>query len=271
MLRFKSVSLKKGLLLLVLVFLFVRGGTNAADKKPEHFYFVQITDTHIGDDDHLNQVKKAVKMINALPMKIECVVHTGDITMQDMEEDDVVQDTLDAFQKLKVPVHYVPGNNDILPHRLRPSTDAYTRHFGKLITMKEYHQVVFLFVYTEPLRNSFSVDGYDPLKEVEDCLKKSKGKPVILFHHAPCVTDFYNNAFHEKWNAQNKKKWIALVNQYNVKAVIAGHFHRAELHWLGSVPLYVAPPVAGYWGRQASFRIYEYTDGKIGYRTQYFE
>jgi UDP-2,3-diacylglucosamine pyrophosphatase LpxH len=64
---------------------------------------------------------------------------------------------------------------------------------------------------------------------------------------------------------------VKLINSYNVKAVIAGHFHRDELHWLENVPLYVSSPVAGYWGRQATFRIYEYSNGKIGYRTQYIE
>jgi hypothetical protein len=53
--------------------------------------------------------------------------------------------------------------------------------------------------------------------------------------------------------------------------VIAGHFHRDELHWVGDVPLFVCAPLAGYWGRQGSYRIYEYKDGRLGYRTQYLE
>ncbi|MDY6906314.1 MAG: hypothetical protein SWH61_16705 [Thermodesulfobacteriota bacterium] len=53
-----------------------------------------------------------------------------------------------------------------------------------------------------------------------------------------------------------KEKWKTLINTYNVKAIVAGHFHRDELHWLGDVPVYIAPPVAGYWGRKAAFRIY---------------
>jgi predicted Fe-Mo cluster-binding NifX family protein len=33
----------------------------------------------------------------------------------------------------------------------------------------------------------------------------------------------------------------------------------------------VCPPVANYFGRQSTFRIYEYKNGKVGYRTQYLE
>ncbi|MCJ7774217.1 MAG: metallophosphoesterase [Desulfobacterales bacterium] len=243
----------------------------AEDKTENHFYFVQMTDTHFGDDNHLKKAKKAIKYINKLPMKIQCVVHTGDITMDKLDDKEVIDESLAVLSRLKVPIHYVPGNNDISLHRLEPTTNAFVENFGELISMAEYQNVVFLFVYTEPLRKAFSIKGYDPLKQIESYLNKSKGKPVIIFHHAPCVSDFYKNTFHDKWDEQNKKKWIKLVNRYNVKAVIAGHFHRAEHHWLGNVPLYVAAPISGYLGRQASFRIYEYNNGKIGYRTQYIK
>ncbi len=243
----------------------------AEDKAINHFYFVQITDTHLGDKNHLKKAKKAVKQINRLPMDIQFVVHTGDITMDKLEDKKIIRDSLKVLNKLNAPVHYVPGNNDIIPARLESTTRAYIDNFGPLISMAEYQGVVCIFVYTEPLRKSFSINGYDPLEQTEKLLKESNGKPVILFHHAPCVSDFYKNTFHEKWDEKNKEKWTKLINSYNVKAVIAGHFHRDEYHWLGNVPLYVAPPMSGYFDRQPAYRIYEYTNGKIGYRTQYIE
>ncbi|MFW6303548.1 MAG: metallophosphoesterase family protein, partial [Candidatus Sumerlaeota bacterium] len=76
---------------------------------------------------------------------------------------------------------------------------------------------------------------------------------------------------HGGWRPEYREAWIKLINRYNVKAVIAGHFHRAEQHWLGDVPLYVAPPVAGYWGRQASYRLYHYQAGRLSFTTQYLD
>jgi UDP-2,3-diacylglucosamine pyrophosphatase LpxH len=102
-------------------------------------------------------------------------------------------------------------------------------------------------------------------------LKRADKKPVIVFHHSPIVDDFYNNAIHEDYNKNIKDKWESILNSYNVKAVIAGHFHRDEHHWLGEVPLYVSSSIAGYWGRQGSFRVYEYKGGKIAYRTIYLQ
>lgn len=236
-----------------------------------HFYFVQITDTHLGDLDHLERTKKVVESINNLPMEIKCVVHTGDITMNQIEDKDVLEESLSAFQKLKVPIHYVSGNHDILPEKLESTRKTFVDNFGELISTAEYENVIFLFIYTEPLSKSFDVKNYQPLKQLEEYLKQSKGKPVIIFHHAPSVDDFYENTMQKEWPEEISEKWIKLINSYNVKAVVAGHFHRDEFHWLGEVPLYVSAPVAGYRGRQATFRIYEYRDGKLGYRTQYIQ
>ena len=235
------------------------------------FYFVQITDTHWGDGDHFERTQKAVQQINALPMPIKCVIHTGDTTMNKIDDESVVAKGLKIVKELKVPIHFVPGNHDILRSRQSSTREAYTKYFGPLVTEAEYDGVVFLMIYTEPLASSFSLAGYAPLSELEAALKRAGGKPVIVFHHSPDVDDFYNNVMHTGWKKEAREKWESILNAYNVKAVIAGHFHRDEHHWLGEVPLYVSASIAGYWGRQATFRIYEYKGGKVGYRTQYLE
>ena len=94
---------------------------------------------------------------------------------------------------------------------------------------------------------------------------------MIVFHHAPSIGSFYKNTLHRGWEKAIRPEWVRLLNAYGVKAVIAGHFHRDEHHWLGEVPLYISSAMAPYWGRQPTYRIYEYQDGKIGYRTQYLE
>jgi hypothetical protein len=59
------------------------------------------------------------------------------------------------------------------------------------------------------------------------------------------------------------------LRAHTIKAVITGHFHRDELHWTDGIPVFSAPPVAGFWGRQASYRLYEYRAGNLSYRTLY--
>ncbi len=239
-------------------------------KQDTHFFFAQITDTHFGDSDYLARLEKIVDSLNALPVKIECVVLTGDISNNNMDSDGPVDAGIAVLKKLKAPLHALPGNHDILPQRLKQTVSAYKKKFGPLAHKAEYRDVVFLFVFTEPLRKRYAIDGYHPLQWLEKELKDAGEKPVLVFHHAPSVDDLYSNKLHEGWE-KNTPAWRKLLTDHKVKAVIAGHFHRDEMHWIGNVPLFVAPPVTGFWGRQATYRIYEYHNGKIGYRTQYVE
>jgi len=240
-----------------------------APEKNSNLYFVQITDTHYDEPGSEGRIKQVINAVNSLPMKIECVVHTGDITQEKLENDTTVSNAIELINHFKMPVHFLPGNHDILWKRYRKTKQSFLKNFGSLTTYQEYDGVVFLLIFTEPLAQSFSDSSYNPLVELETGLKQADKKPVIVFHHTPSVEDFYKNKMHDGWKKEIKDKWIELLNQYNVKAVITGHFHRDEHHWLGNVPLYVSAPVSAYWGRQLTYRIYEYKDGKVGYRTQY--
>lgn len=239
---------------------------NLEEKPDQHFFFVQLTDTHFETGDNIARSHKAIERINNLSMDIQCVVHTGDILTIDKMEDSLLQAYLDTslaiMGNIKVPVHYVPGNHDIFPDKADTTAKIFRKYFGELISSAEYEGVVFIFVFTETLRKSFIIEGYDPLAELEVYLQKAKqeNKPVLVFHHSPSV----------KWDDDVREKWIKLLNDYNVKGVIAGHHHRDELFWLNTVPLYVSPPVSGWWGRQATYRIYEYNNGKLGYTTKYY-
>lgn len=246
-------------------------GLSFTEKNNVHFYFVQITDTHFDHYDHYDRTSKIVEHINNLPMKIECVVHTGDITSDKIDDKDTLSTGLSILWKLRPPIHYIPGNHDILPKKLEKTLHIYRKNIGKLCTQAEYKDVVFIFIYTEPLAKEVVIEGYKPLELLKRVLEKTRNKPVIIFHHTPSVEDFYLNKMHKGWKKEIRNRWEKLINSYNVKAVIAGHFHRDEQHWLGNVPLYVSSSIAGYWGRQGSFRIYEYKNGRIGYRTQYLE
>lgn len=236
-----------------------------------HFYFVQLTDTHVGTYDHDKRLSKAVNMINNLPIRVECVVHTGDVFADNILTPGLANNTKQNLSRIESPLHILPGNHDILADNLSATYNAWIEHFGPVNTAAEYKGVVFIFVYTEPYRDDFSLQGVDGLSWLETQLQRAGKKPVIIFHHSPTPDDFYHNRMHNTWPAEFKKRWEKLVNSANVKAVVAGHFHRSELHWLGDVPVYVGTATATYWGRQSSFRIYEYTDGKLGFRTEYFD
>jgi 3',5'-cyclic AMP phosphodiesterase CpdA len=235
------------------------------------FVFVQITDTHLGIGGHRHLTARAVDLINQLPVPIACVVHTGDITADQMDQTNVVPDFTE-FARLKVPFHCIPGNHDILDKRFASTLQAYTNRFGSTCSRADYGGVAFLFVDVRPDSQTGVPPGADPLDWLENQLRTTAGKPVLIFQHYPGVDDFYRNKMHTAWNDDaRRERWLRLVRSPGVKAVVAGHFHRDELHWLDDVPLYVAQPIAPFWGRQPSFRVYEYRSGRLSYRTVYLE
>lgn len=246
----------------------VQGGRLAKDIR---LRFVQISDTHLGERDHLQRTRALVDQINRLPFDIVCVVHTGDIFADNLTDEKTLAEGLAVLHQLRAPLHLLPGNHDILEQYLEPTLKVYTSKIGPLIDQREYQGVVFVFAYTEPLARGFEVKGYDILKELQETLSGADGKPVIFFHHRPAVEDYYEFAHYPAWSAGARKQFEDLLNAFNVRAVVTGHFHRDELHWKECMPIFSAPPVAGFWGRQASFRLYEYADGKLSYRTLYLQ
>jgi predicted phosphodiesterase len=232
-------------------------------------YFVQLTDTHFGQGDHFERGRAAVEAINALPAEIAFVVITGDIMHDCITDSNQVDRTLGILEKLNAPVYFVAGNHDLLKNAPEETAAAFTNRFGPLISSAQYGGVQFVFVCTEPLSGGVRIRGYDPLRELDALLTEC---PAVVFHHTPSVDDFYNNRQHAGWGRSDEgRRWAELLNRNHVLAVIAGHFHHDELCWLGDVPLHVGPPLSGRLGRQAAFRIYEYRDGKIGYRTHYLD
>jgi len=242
-----------------------------ASRAETPFYFVQITDTHFGSPDHYEIAEWMVESINALPVPVTCVIHTGDIFADSIDNPDVLAVATGTLSRLKAPLHFTPGNHDILHKRTGATLAVYTNAIGPLAERADYHDVTFLMVYTEPLHTAVSIDGYDAITWLEHALAETGPRPVIICHHTPPVESFHRNQMHPGWPDTIRERWTRMINNTGVIAVLAGHFHRDEQHWLGRVPLYVSAPMATFWERQPSFRLYEYRDRRLTYRTVYLE
>ncbi|MDD3276350.1 MAG: metallophosphoesterase [Kiritimatiellales bacterium] len=235
----------------------------------EPVFFVQLTDTHFGSEESFERGRSAVEAINALPMDISFVVVTGDIMQNCITDSNQVNRVFQTLGKLNAPLHFVPGNHDLLKDAPEQTMAAFTNRFGPLISSVQCGGVDFVFVCTEPLSGGVQISGYDPLKELDALLGD---RPAVVFNHVPSADDFYSNQVHNGWRrSATGRQWTEILNRHSVLAVIAGHFHRDEQDWIGAVPLFVATPLSEKAGRQGTFRIYEIEDGRIRYRTQYLD
>ncbi len=95
-------------------------GTKAEDfllvgqPQPDGFFFVQITDSHVGRAD---LVKQLVERFNRFPVPLAFVVHTGDMvggadTVPVDKAMGQYQNYLDSLSGLQLPLFGVPGNHE---------------------------------------------------------------------------------------------------------------------------------------------------------------
>ena len=247
--------------------------TIAVCGAQEPFRFVQITDTHRGMSLHADRLTQAIDQINALPFPIAFVVHTGDFSSDNLRNAGVAAAISNDLARLNVPVLKVAGNHDIIPKHLKATVAAYTNHLGPLCFLYETNGVRFLGIFTEPLRKEYAIEGYDPLGWLGEQLEANPTMPTIVVHHAPDTEDFYNGKIVNDWPEDTQTAWRDTLKRGKVEAIIAGHFHRDELHFNedDGIPTYVAAGMASFWGRQGTFRIYTYHKGRLSYQTVYID
>ncbi len=233
-------------------------------------YFVQVTDAHLSTEANWQRAEKAVEAINQLPFDISCVVITGDVFTDNWKDAEAVKRAKDLFGKFLAPCHVIPGNHD-LDFSSQDSIGMWQKTFGSLFQTASYDGVGFVFMYTDPLADGNAPSPFKPLEDLRIYLGKDPKRPTFVFTHIPSAEDFYRNEMHPGWEEKGNKAWEEVLGTGNVQAVMTGHFHRDEFHWIGNIPLFVCPPIADHWDRQATFRVYEYENDRVSYRTIYIQ
>lgn len=255
--------------LLALAALFILNPIASANCDDRHFFFVQLTDTHFGDEGSEYFLSKSVESINKVRMNIEFVVVTGDIFSESIQRPETVRGLKSIMSGLKAPVHYLAGNHDVSNERDR---EIYEKEFGPLAYQSECEGVVLLFMHVETLSYRYKLDGYEPVKWLEERLRESKDRPVVLFLHSPPVMDYHDYTLKQSWHDKEAlENFREIIRSHpNIRAVIGGHLHESTLGWIGETPVFVAESQLKTFNHGDScYRIYEYDKGKVGFYTQY--
>ncbi len=246
---------------------------DAADPRgaADCFYFAQITDTHWGARGTIGITRKAVAALNKIPVKLSFVVHTGDIFADTIRDEGVMREGLQAMRSLKAPVYYLPGNHDLLEGDREETELVFSKSFGPLQRVIEVNGVLCLFLCSEVSEEEGGkAAGKVQRKWIEDNIGKDEKRRVLVFLHRPPVADRLAARTREEWGEESHPQWEKLFQMRpQIQALVSGHLHRDELHWIGAVPVYVASSVAPFWNRQPSVRLYRYEAGRLSYWTIY--
>ena len=262
--RFKLHIVWIGLLVVLAGF----GG--ASSQEPQTAYpvvrFVQVTDTHLGQTaQHDVIAEKVMAAVKQYPEPLAFMVHTGDI-IDDGKYDTCLELYRRIFGGLDVPFYPVAGNNDfdlhsgrkMPPERVKACAANWKEHVGPFWQYADYPGLRVVAVTTEPVIHGVDV-GADLFAWLETTLSEAqqKGLDVVLFTHSPIMGSVENGQFYSPYPEAVYRRLETLLNMYEVKAVVAGHFHVDGLYACGDVPVYVSE-ASQRGGSEGSYRVYEY-------------
>jgi 3',5'-cyclic AMP phosphodiesterase CpdA len=200
------------------------------------FFFVQMSDSHWGfegakiNPDFKGTLTKAVQQVNALPLKPDFVIFTGDLihTHDDaavrkarMKEFSSIVAGLDS----KV-VHFMPGEHDAALDKGQLFEDTYG-HVRYTFDHKGVHFIVIDNV-TDPT-GSIGEEQLEWLRA--DLAKQKPDANIVVFAHRP-LFDLYPKW---DWATKDGQKAIDLLMPFQNVVVFYGHIHRQEHNMTGHI------------------------------------
>jgi len=164
-------------------------GANSQYALPADFFFMQLSDTHIGYSGPANPnatttLPLTIAAINAMPLQPDFIIFTGDLT-HTTDDPGVRQMRMTQFQQmaamLKAPtVHFMPGEHDAAPD----GGLIYQKNFGALNYSFDYKGVHFVTLdnVSDPMGKLGSAQ-IDWLKK--DLMPLNPNQPIVVFAHRP--------------------------------------------------------------------------------------
>jgi 3',5'-cyclic-AMP phosphodiesterase len=218
-----------------------------AEAATSGFSFIQISDSHIGfakpaNPDARVTLDAAIDKIMGAPGKPALMIHTGDISHT--AKADQFADAQEMIGRLRLDVHYSPGEHDILDPKTR---DAYLERFGKGAGGGWYSfdqggvHFVSLNNVVDLKKNGLGSLGADQLEWLEDDLKgKSASTPIVVFCHIP----LWMIAPEWGWGTEDSAQALGYLARFGSVTVLNGHIHQLMQKVEGNVAFHTARSTA---------------------------
>jgi 3',5'-cyclic AMP phosphodiesterase CpdA len=254
-----------------------------ADLGNVDLSFIQVSDTHVSTqrlyserrafdvpaEESVRRCRAMVTAVNKCTLPYDLVVHTGDVAHTRDTTDDY--DLARELIQLERTNYFLPGNHDVgysTTHEYRP---AFEERFGKTnVAIEPAEGLRFVLFDSQPLDNRCGEEDREWAFGQLDRLL-TPAKPTILFCHVMGLPSYHVNRVWRGWPQSTMNRWTARMKEGGVRAVMAGHFHRDELHYVDGIPFHLCGPVVNMWDRQTCFRHWSIEGGRLSYRTVYLE
>jgi 3',5'-cyclic AMP phosphodiesterase CpdA len=213
------------------------------------FSFVQVSDSHIGftkapNPDVAGTFKAALERIDALAVRPDFIVHTGDLThlSKPAEFDTVAQ--LMATSRTRE-AFYVPGEHDVIGDN---GAEFFRRFKDKRANTPGWYSFDHHGVHFVALVNVINLKagglgwlGADQLAWLKDDLSgRSPETPIVVFAHMPLWSLYPSWG----WGTDDAGEALALMRRFGSVTVLNGHIHQIQQKVEGNVTFYTARSTA---------------------------
>ena len=213
------------------------GGGAGAEKD---FYFVQLSDVHWGfkgapNPDAGNTLQKAVASVNALDVKPDFIMFTGDLTHttdDPAERRRRMAEFKDIVAKLNVPtVRFMPGEHDAA----LDFGAAYKEFFGE--THYSFDHKGVHFVVVDNVSDPGAKIGDEQLAWLaNDLSTRKKDDPIVVFTHRP----LFDLVPKWDWATRDGSRAIDMLMAYQNVTVFYGHIHQEHHQMTGHIAHHAA-------------------------------
>jgi 3',5'-cyclic AMP phosphodiesterase CpdA len=213
---------------------------------------VQISDLHVTADEGSTRrfvdtnasLHVAVDALNALSVRPDLVLATGDLTDHGTPEDYAL--LMAALRRLELPLYLLPGNHDdvrVLAEELGGELGylpASGDHLSYVID--EYAVRIVMLDTTDPERH----DGVFPRTRAEwldAVLRAAPERPtMVAMHHPPFDTGIW---WMDVVGLEGRARFEAVIRSHpQVVRVVCGHIHRPGFTGWGSAVVSICPSTA---------------------------
>jgi 3',5'-cyclic AMP phosphodiesterase CpdA len=221
-------------------------GHASAAPHTGDFTFAQISDSHIGftgaaNPDVTKTFQAAIDRVNALPVRPDFVVHTGDLTHYSTPEQfDQAKQMMSALRTGQVLV--IPGEHD--------STDdagqKYRQFFGANTVGDGWFSLDHRGVHFVGLVNTINLSklghlGPDQLAWLERDLKSvSSETPLVVFSHMPLFAMYPDWG----WGTDDATEALSHMRRFGSVTVLNGHVHQLMRKVEGNITFHTATTTA---------------------------
>jgi 3',5'-cyclic AMP phosphodiesterase CpdA len=212
--------------------------------RPSDFHFVQISDTHIGFDKDANPdttatAREAIARVNALPVRPELVLHTGDLTHA--QKPGAFDTVAGLLQELNTGATYtVPGEHDVF----EDGGKEYLARFGRGTTGDGWRSFDSHGVHFVGLVNvlSFKSGGVGTLGAeqlawlAKDLESLSDSTPIVVYAHIPLWAVYPDWG----WVTNDGEQALTRLRRFGSVTVLNGHIHQVLQKVEGHVTFHTA-------------------------------